>query len=361
MASNAVHAVSSPPRRGTTSTTVSADPEDSEDEEDDGGPIAGLTSAAKRMLEDIPDSTHANRRPPYFVPDTRITSSIHTTSFAVFGRHVVMGSHHVRVYDTQMSEQPIVVVDLKDVGIDLRVKEPRVTAMCFRPTSNSADEGRYVWCGTKDGHLWELDIKTGLVTDTRAGVHGAAVSYIFRYQRWLLSLDEGGKLHVFEVASGDGESHAKMQLSRTLRVSDKQTFARMVNGKLWTSSGPAHRSSTSSSSRGPTIRVYDPCAPGTMPPCRTLFTSEWTGAVTSATTMPFDADGKVYLGHEGGFVSIWSDESVCLQVVKISISDVSALEGVGERLWAGNRKGQIHVFDIGEKPWQTTNIWMAHP
>jgi hypothetical protein len=92
-----------------------------------------------------------------------------------------------------------------------------------------------------------------------------------------------------------------------------------------------------------------------------MFTSEWTGAVTSATIMPFRQD-VVYLGHEGGFVSIWSAADLtCLQVLKISASDILALEGVGERLWAGNRKGQIHVYNIDEKPWQVTNVWTAHP
>jgi hypothetical protein len=70
----------------------------------------------------------------------------------------------------------------------------------------------------------------------------------------------------------------------------------------------------------------------------------------------------VYLAHEGGYVSIFDRDSLaCLSVLKISSSDVLALEGVGDRLWAGYRTGMIHVYDVSTKPWTATNIWMAHP
>ena len=355
--------VVSPPRREPTrNTDFSSD----EDEGEEPHPTSGISSAAKRMLEEFPDSTYANRRPPAFVPDVRMTSMHHVYCCAVFGRHVCTGAHHVRVYDTQMSDRPIYTVELKDTGLDFRIKESRITAMCFRPAGNVADEGRYLWCGTKDGHLWELDIRAGAVTDTRPSAHSSAVIGIFRYKHWLLTLEEAGKLLVFEAgkaAEVDGMqgSRATPDPGRTLRISEKFTFAKMVVGRLWISSGPANRSTTSASSRGPTIRVYEPCSPDSQGAGRTLFTSEWTGAVTSATVMPLKP-GEVYLGHEGGFVSVWSAEDLsCLRVLKISTSDILALEGVGERLWAGNRKGQIYVYDIGEKPWQTTNVWTAHP
>ena len=329
---------------------------DSDDDEPD-EPAPGLTSNAKRLLDDYPDSTHANRRPPSFVPDIKISGTSHTTAFAAHGRHVCTGTHCVKVYDTLMSDQPLFVVDLKETGLDFRVKENRVTAMCFRPANNPADEGRYLWCGTKDGHLWELDIKTGDITDTRAFVHSSAVSHIFRYKTWIMSLEEGGKLHVFQV-----QENRRIPQCRTIRVQERFTFARLIGGRLWTSTGPATRSTTTASaSRGPTIRVYDPCAPGTtLSAGTTVWPSEWTGAVTSATCMPMHP-GIVYLGHEGGYVSVWdADQLVCQQVFKISANDILALEGVGERLWAAGRKGMISVYDVSERPWRTTNVWTAH-
>ncbi|KAK4688995.1 hypothetical protein P7C73_g1114, partial [Tremellales sp. Uapishka_1] len=357
LAATAAANAASPPRRQASNevpTRQASQDMSSEDEEDDATPAPGLTSMAKRMLEDYPDSAHANRRPPDFVPPVKITVPHQIAAMAVFGRHVCVGTHHVRVYDTQLSDRPIFVVDLKDTGLDFRVKEPKVTAMCFRPASTAADQGRYVWCGTKDGHLWELDIKSGLVTDTRPSAHGSAVTNIFRHKHWLLTLEDGGKLNAYEVKD------TSVVLSRTSRISDKQTFARMINGKLWTSSGPPTRSTTNASSKGPTIRVYDPLSSTVMPPGKTLFTNEWTGAVTSACIRPLFPD-KVYLGHEGGFVSIWSNEDLtCLQVLKISATDILSLEGVGRRLWMGDRRGKISVYDVEEKPWHCTNVWLAH-
>ena len=205
---------------------------------------------------------------------------------------------------------------------------------------------------------------TGQVTDTKAAAHAASVSHIFRYGQNVITLDEGGKMHVYEVPLSDVEDkQAGVRLSRSLRVSERFTFARMICGKLWTATAPTTRSTTnaaSAPSKGATIRVYEPCAAGSMPPGKTLFTTEWTGSVTAATILPLHPE-TVYLGHEGGYISIWSsEEMVCQQVIKISASDILALEGVGERLWAGNRKGQICVYDVAQKPWVATNVWMAH-
>ncbi|OCF37836.1 type I inositol-1,4,5-trisphosphate 5-phosphatase 1 [Kwoniella heveanensis BCC8398] len=358
---NSAAVSSSPPRKRTSSSgdkDAEEYSEDEDDEPDETSPIAGLSATAKRLLEDFPDATEANRRPPNFTPDIRIKDCHHISAFAMFGRHVCTGAHHVRVYDTQLSDHPIFVVDLKETGLDHKVKDPRVTAMCFRPGATLAEEGRYLWCGTKDGHLWELDISTGGVSNTKSFAHTSAIAHIFRHQKMLLSLDETGKLLVYEVGDVEGKSPT---LIRTLRVMEKFTFAKMICGKLWTSSGPAARSTTSAStSKGPTIRIYDPCAPGSMPPAKVSFTTEWTGQVTSATYIPLKPN-TIYLGHEGGFVSLWdAKELTCIQVLKISTTDILALEGVGERLWAGNRKGQICVYDVEERPWLTINVWTGH-
>ncbi|OXG49265.1 type I inositol-1,4,5-trisphosphate 5-phosphatase 1 [Cryptococcus neoformans] len=332
---------------------------DEDDEPEEPGAVTNLSAQAKRMLDEFPDMTEANRRPPVFVPDIRVKECHHVSAFAVYGRYVCTGAHHVRVYDTQLSDHAISVVDLKETGLESRGKDPKVTAMCFRPGATESEEGRYLWCGTKDGHLWELDISTGEVTSTKAFVHTSSISYIWRHRKNIISLDEGGKLLVFDVGDIEGKPPT---MARQLRIGDKFGFAKLICGKLWTSSGPLTRSTTSSAtSKGPTVRIYDPCAPGTMPPPKTIFATEWAGAVTSATYMPLHHD-TIFLGHEGGFVSVWDGkELVCRQVLKISSTDVLALEGVGEYLWTGNRKGQIHVFDIKEKPWLATNIWIGHP
>ncbi|WVW85734.1 hypothetical protein I302_107772 [Kwoniella bestiolae CBS 10118] len=359
---NSASISSSPPRRRTNSGEKEKEEnysEDEDDEPDDATPIAGLSAAAKRMLEDFPDSTEANRRSPTFRPDLKIRDCHHVSAFAAFGRYVCTGAHHVRIYDTLLSDQPIQVVDLKETGLEHKSKEPKVTAMSFRPGATLVEEGRYLWCGTKDGHLWELDVLTGNVSSTKSFAHTTSIAHIFRHRKNIITLDDSGKMLVYDV--GDTEGRAPT-LIRTLRIGEKFTFAKMICGKLWTSSGPVVRSTTSAStSKGPTVRIYDPCSEGNMPPAKVAFTTEWTGAVTSATYIPLEGN-TIYLGHEGGFVSLWDmREYNCIQVLKISTTDILALEGVGDRLWAGNRKGQISVYDVGQRPWLTINQWTGHP
>jgi WD40 repeat protein len=318
---------------------------------------------AQRLLDEHPDSTQANRRPPQFSPHVKISTPQSITAFAAHGRYGCVAHHSVKVFDTQLSgDQPILTFDQRDTGMETRSKEPRITAMGFRPSSDPDLQGRYLWCGNKDGHLWELDIQSGEVTAKKPGIHGGAVTHIMHHGLSIVTIDDMGKLHIWDTAAGAAEGTFKV--TRTLRISDKVTFAKMIQGRLWTAVAPVVRSATNTAaSRGPTVRVYDLTVPGNVPPPLVALTTEWTGAATSATVMPLGDPNEVFIGHEGGFVSIWStteDQLICQHVLKVASTDILSLEGVGERLWAGNRRGQIHVWNITEKPWRTSNVWTAH-
>jgi len=94
---------------------------------------------------------------------------------AVAGSHVVVAGHHdIKVYNLAIGDVPVFVVELRDLGVDWRVKEPRVTAMAFRG-GEEGDRGRFVWCGSRDGHLWELDLERWCVVRVRHAAHGHAV------------------------------------------------------------------------------------------------------------------------------------------------------------------------------------------
>ena len=73
----------------------------------------------------------------------------------------------------------------------------------------------------------------------------------------------------------------------------------------------------------------------------------------------------VYVGHEEGFISIWEidteDGYRCADVMKVSATDILSLEGVHNRLWAGDRNETISAYDVSQKPWVVTNSWNAHP
>jgi hypothetical protein len=83
------------------------------------------------------------------------------------------------------------------------------------------------------------------------------------------------------------------------------------------------------------------------------------GAVTSATIIPLQPN-YVYIGHEEGYVVGSDGFPRCVEVMKVSTSDVLCLEGVNDRLWAGGRSGLISVYDTTQKPWVVTNCWNAH-
>ena len=73
----------------------------------------------------------------------------------------------------------------------------------------------------------------------------------------------------------------------------------------------------------------------------------------------------VYDGQEGGFISIWEldmDDGYpqCVEVMKVSVSDVLSLEGVNDRLWAGSRNGIISAY-VSRRLWLVMNSWMARP
>jgi hypothetical protein len=329
--------------------------------------IANLKSSANRALAEYPDSTRVNRRAPDFVPRQRVSlgGHHHAHCFAVSGHKLCTGGSTIKVFDLTLGDgKPVLVVEPRHVGLESKGKDIKMTAMSFRSPASSDDEGRYLWCGTNVGHICELDTLTGEITDVKAGLHAASVTHVFRHDEWMVTLDELGKAHVFGPFAG-GEELSRRQTNapcRTLRTADRQNFATMLGGQLWTASGPAARSTTNSALRGPTLRVYDPSGVTSGNTAgKTTFTSEWTGAVTAATVDPFDKR-SVYLAHEGGYVSIFDRDSlVCRQVLKISPTDILGLEYVGDYLWAGTRGGTINVYDTRTSPWTTINTWVAHP
>ena len=60
------------------------------------------------------------------------------------------------------------------------LKEVKVTCMEFRPTTgvSNTDRGYLLWIGTKDGHLFEVDVGTGIVRGTKYVAHLHPVTYM---------------------------------------------------------------------------------------------------------------------------------------------------------------------------------------
>ncbi|KAJ7683580.1 Endonuclease/exonuclease/phosphatase [Mycena rosella] len=315
---------------------------------------------------DLPDSSRSSRRPPHLSFRTgyvgpsqpKITVPAHHGHVIVSGTRIVCATHHhVKIYDIALSDVPIFSLEKREIAHGHGIKELKVTSMEYRPCGDPADRGCLLWIGTKDGHLVELDVRTGCVTAAKPTAHIHPIMRIFRHGRSMVTLDDAGKTLLF--APGDDGADISLAFSppRVARITEKQDFAQMVGGKLWTATRTELHGA-----RMQTIRVFDLFVPGA--PGRAVVPLEAVGAITDATILPANP-GVVYLGHEGGTVSLWTLEEDggwprCIEVVRVSTSDVLCLEGVNNRLWAGGRNGMISAYDVSVRPWVVTNSWMAH-
>jgi len=176
----------------------------------------------------------------------------------------------------------------------------------------------------------------------------------------MLSVDESGKVLVFKSTATSSSDVPSLTYTspRVYRIAEKPAFIKLLGGLLLTSMRGDPNGSASTS-----LRIYDVFTPGSVGRTVNVLPNSihHVGAVTGATLLQSHA-GHVYLGHEGGFISIWSLAAgpECTDVVKVSSSDVLSLEGVWARLWAGGRMGVICVYDVVSRPWVVTNAWNAH-
>jgi WD40 repeat protein len=290
--------------------------------------------------------------------ESKIQVPAHSGQVAVSGHLVIVASnHHLKVFDLSVSDSPTWSLDTKS----MHMKDSKITTMEFRPAGRAGDRGFFLWVGTKEGHLFEVDVRTGIVTGSKPAAHGHHISHIFRHGRSMITLDGAGKTLIF-TPNGEEDVELANSQPRVFRIAEKQEFAKMIGGLLWTSTR-AVMTGSGPTSKVPIIRVYDVFTPGSIG--RSVQPIEHVGAVTSGSILSSQPQ-NVYLGHEGGFVSIWSIVTTdgipqCIEVMKVSASDVLSLEGVGERLWAGGRMGTISAYDVVPRPWLVTNAWNAHP
>jgi hypothetical protein len=314
--------------------------------------------AKTKLANAMPDTSHSSRRPPvlnYHKYDTvQVQTQIHSATICAAGHvYVTVTVHHVKVYDLSLSESPILSLDHKDFGL----KELKATSLEFCPANAAQDKGRYVWIGTKDGNMYELDVTTGQLMGSRISIHLNAITRIIRHGDKMISVDDSGKVTVWMPGAAGEDLHITSAQVRHSRISDRQAFMEMFAGKLWTSA----RETTAAGARGPAVRIYDVLNPGSA--TRSVLPTEHVGTVTSGTILPSHPN-HVYLGHEGGFVTIWSTATdgvpVCEEVMRISNSDVLCLVGINDRLWVGGRNGTIAVYSVESRPWVMTNNWVAH-
>jgi hypothetical protein len=241
------------------------------------------------------------------------------------------------------------------------IKDAKVTCMEFRPTLKVDDRGFLLWIGTKDGTICEVDVRTGAIRGTKYAAHIYPIAHIFRHGNSMITLDESGKTLVFSPTDDRNDIVLVASPPRVVRTTEKQNFAKMIDGKLWTAARMEQQGSPMH--RLPIIRVFDIFSPGSTG--KSVMPTDHVGPVTSAAILP-SQPGMVYVGHEEGYISLWlldTDDGYpqCIEVTRVSMSDVLCLEGVNDRLWAGGRNGMISAYDVSQRPWLVTNSWNAHP
>ena len=345
-----------------------------------------MHAAADMTPSGLPDTSHANRRAPKFSPDRCTSAKQAFQCFAVCGHTVVTGSgDKVKVY--RVGESASGVGDkLCTVGEHLS-KEVKLTALEFRPPNHgqapaptvgrrshgeTADEGRYLWCGTKDGHIWELDVAESQVVYSRQNVHSDPIQLLKRVGDKMITLDEGGKISLWLPSADPDPAIAGLRLSNspiTQRIAmEKGSYACMVGQQLWVATGPSaqRNAKDQTGSRGPRIRIYNPFADDK--PFNALSKvasipaemSEGVGVVTGGTVIPSRSQ-YVYFGHDSGHVSIWSRQTYeCVGVRRLGPHGLTAVAGVVKYLWVATRAGTISVFDTETAPWRALKVWAAH-
>ncbi|GAA5978401.1 hypothetical protein JCM10908_004340 [Rhodotorula pacifica] len=310
--------------------------------------------------QEFPDATFANRRPPTHRNRRHVHTTNQFSAWTVRGSRVVTAHHRLHIWHSTsggVSSQsfPIANDQQKFLSLEWRAAD------ADRPE----DDGRYLWCGTKEGHLYEVDVEHLSITDTRPHAHAYPITAIYRVRRAMVTVDESGKVLVWPERGGLAASLGNTPTQQ--RLPAQQTWTAMIGDELWTSSGPTTKAgSTAVAMRSPQIRLFDPTGSREGPfslltrPLVTPESAGYIGAVTSHAIVP-DMDNVIYLGHDNGYISVWDRSSyTCTHVQRVAPGSVSALTGVKRFIWAGFRTGYIHVYDVSTDPWTVKKAWKAH-
>ncbi|MBW0490987.1 hypothetical protein O181_030702 [Austropuccinia psidii MF-1] len=284
-------------------------------------------------IENIPDSTFANRRPP-FLNNSRFTISI-GSQFSIWSLRnnwlCASNLHQFKLCNILTNE----CINLINNNNNNNFQDLKITAMEFKNSSNQFNKNtnnnnQLIWFGTKDGQLLEFDCLERKILEFKSNLHSTAIVNLFRCKDGgMCSLDESSKVQIWstnqsipsfnnqnhhinnDISPSKSNSVKLSNPSRSQRIAEKTNFSKMLSHRLWTASGPSNSKSSNLSQRSPTIRVYDPDPnqPWTLT-SRPLTIPETTtgdviiGTVTAGAVIPSRPE-IVYLGHDTGHVSVW--------------------------------------------------------
>ncbi|KAK5071657.1 hypothetical protein LTS08_004601 [Lithohypha guttulata] len=304
--------------------------DDSDDAED-------LQPEPVTTRHDYPDGSHTNRRPPQYHPKRwQFYTKTDGKAFDICGRLYCTASYHTRILDLETGEEVLALNHGETV---------KQTAVIFKPGADIKSEGKRIWIGNNIGDLQEIDLESHATIATSSAHNRTEILRIMRHQKDVWTLDEAGKLFVWEAGETGVPSMKNTPISHKLSI--RPTHAMVVQDTLWAMSGKE-------------VRVYRPGRDSTFNVHKgPLQTSSSAGDVTCGTFS--EAEGKVYLGHTDGKVTMYSlKDHSCLGSMKISDYKINSMTMVGKNLWAVYKTGKVYVYDISTTPWQIKKDWKAH-
>jgi len=324
------------------STTVNSDiaTDDTMDDSDDQS-----SPTDEQAITDFPDSSQVNRRRPYFskagIPK-EIEVKHDTRKWNVCGNYLCISTAVKQNTVTRVWS-----IKANEMLWSLQHENARVTAIAFKPSQDVDKDGRVLWLGTKEGHLWEIDISKPDIVERRTNAHTGAIVAIHRCFSDIWSLDESGKLQVW---SGHGVTPSLKDSPRTFRIPGKHSFSMVVGDLLWVATGrqvymykPTYEPGTAFNVAGRPMIPTKPC-----------------GNITSGAVIKTAAN-KVFFSHEDGKISIFSTQEMkCVDVVNVSNYNIIGIAGVGRNLWAAYKTGMVYVYDTRVRPWRVMKDWKAH-
>lgn len=146
---------------------------------------------------EYPDTSHSNRRPPYFTKGAyEISTKYDTRILDVCGEYVCTTGHVTRVWS------------LLDGGVVMSLAHTegiKVVSVAFKPAAEVQNEGTRLWLGNNIGDLVEVDISSGTIVASKSNAHTRReIIRIYRHLNELWTLDDGGSLHLW-AADDTGE------------------------------------------------------------------------------------------------------------------------------------------------------------
>ena len=288
-----------------------------------------------------PDISNIDRRFPYCPAGARVIDVGYDTRLIdICGRHLSTAGYVTRIWDVLTGE---ILVDFEHVE-----KDVKVTALGYKPGVKASEEGFCVWLGTNQGEIQEVDVPSKRVVHRKSGAHEKReVVKILRHQNNMWSLDDGGKLCVWQADETGLPSLQRRHISH--RVPRSHSCSLVIQDTLWLATGKE-------------IRLFlpnmdDSAAFNVLP---SPLSQSHLGIITSGTVVGGQPD-RVYFGHADGKVSVYSIFNYsCLAIVNVNVYKINCLAGAGCYLWAAYSLGMIFVYDTRTQPWTTRKGWMAH-